>query len=277
MSGQTAEQARCPTCRDVVVTRGDGCCVWCDTQTGAAIPIPPPPGPGGPRPALRSGEPGYGAVCPHCDGPKAPGSHMCRPCRRSRGHRTPDRELGVTTHRAILIEEDVLEDARRIYATGLGLRRVARLILPCTGYASEHSCAVSLHQQFRRRGWPLRPRRAASADATTTHGQTRQGADRAAYRRAHRRRQPPCAGTTSNGASCRMPAARGREHCRAHDPALLEQTRAEIAAVRARISMLDRCAGTVEHHERAGQRCMHRVRRGETHCWRHAHQAQEAA
>ncbi len=68
---------------------------------------------------------------------------------------------------------------------GLSLRAVAGLLWERFGYASQASCANSLHDLFVGEGFLLRDRVAATVAASTTHGRGAR-ADKASYKRWHR-------------------------------------------------------------------------------------------
>ena len=84
------------------------------------------------------------------------------------------------------ITEELLAEARRLYASGLSLRSVAAELHPRTSYKTVASCAEALYGHFKRRGWRLRPQREVTAARNYRHGrkpraQTREQQN--AYRR----------------------------------------------------------------------------------------------
>lgn len=178
-------RAFCPTCRAHVTPRLDGSCVKCGTQTGANVEAPKPPmrRPRARKP-LRNGQAGYGPVCPRCGGPKGLQAHTCRECRkRRRGGYNRGRSGGG---RPVHITEELLAEARRLYASGLSLRQVAAQLHPRTGYRTAASCAEALYGHFKRGGWKLRPQPEVTAARNHKHGRKRRGQTRAeqnAYRR----------------------------------------------------------------------------------------------
>jgi hypothetical protein len=75
--------------------------------------------------------------------------------RSQRPVRVGDASAGSRTR---CISEELLCEARRLYALGLSLRAVTEALLDETSYANAHSAEVALRFQFKRRGWPLRTR-----------------------------------------------------------------------------------------------------------------------
>src|SRR5436305_5017683 len=109
---------------------------------------------------------------------------MCRACRKSRrGGYNRGRAGGG---RPVHITEELLAEARRLYASGLSLRAVAAELHPRTSYKTVASCAEALYGHFKRRGWRLRPQREVTVARNYKHGrksraQTREQQN--AYRR----------------------------------------------------------------------------------------------
>jgi len=88
----------------------------------------------------------------------APVAHAdCRPRTPQRRESAPRRQAAPGS-RTRCISEEVLCEARRLYAFGLSMRAVAETLLDQTSYANAHSAEVALRFQFKRRGWPLRSR-----------------------------------------------------------------------------------------------------------------------
>jgi Sigma-70, region 4 len=92
------------------------------------------------------------------------------PVARAGGHRPAPRDgeprrrrREAPGSRTRCISEEVLREARRLYALGLTLRAVAETLLDQTTYANAHSAEVALRFQFKRRGWPLRSRKVQGA------------------------------------------------------------------------------------------------------------------
>jgi hypothetical protein len=109
---------------------------------------------------------------------------MCRECRkRRRGGYNRGRSGGG---RPVHITDELLAEARRLYASGLSLRQVAAELHPRTGYKTVASCAEALYGHFKRRGWKLRPQWEVTAARNYKHGRKHRGQTRAeqnAYRR----------------------------------------------------------------------------------------------
>ena len=141
----------------------------------------------------------------------------------------------------VLMQDDVLEDARRIYETGRSLRSIAAELLPRTDYASVRSLAAALSQQFRHRGWPVRGRIEQTVLASTKHGHLRRDHRNPAYVRAQRIARGeianrPCQGVRlaypKKGQPCSRPALAGSDYCYQHDPANREKVVAICAQMR---------------------------------------------
>ena len=245
-------RAWCPTCRAQVTPRLDGRCVGCGTQTGANLEAPEAPTPTSPRrrKPLRKGQAGWGPVCPRCGGPKGIQAHSCRRCRKLRrgGYNRGRGGGGKPVH----IDERLLAEARRLYASGLSIRQVAAELHPRTGYRTVASCAEALYGHFKRRGWKLRPQREVTAARNHRHGrkprrQTRE--QQSAYRRwlAEQRGwaaiqgpgRPLCKGVKQGppgkGRPCRHHALADSEYCHSHDPRRAVERRAAAARMRARV------------------------------------------
>lgn len=127
----------------------------------------------------------------------------------------------------VLMQEDVLEEARRMYATGLSLRAVARELLSRTDYASEKSLVMALSTTFKHRGWPVRTRVEQVVLQSTKHGMLRRKDRNRAYIRMQRVRRGEiqnrqCQGTRlqypHKGEQCSRPARLGSDYCYQHDP-----------------------------------------------------------
>jgi hypothetical protein len=244
-------RAFCPTCNAQVLPRLDGRCPACGTQTGGNLEAPEPRvrAPRR-RTPLRKGQAGWGPVCPRCGGPKGLQAHMCSSCRQGQhGGYNRGRSGGG---RPVHITEDLLAEARRMYASGLSLRQVAAELHPRTGYKTVASCAEALYGHFKRRGWRLRPQREVTAARNYKHGrkprtQTREQQN--AYRRwlAEQRGwqavqgpgRPLCKGVKRNppgkGRPCRRHALVDSEYCHSHDPRRALERQAATARMRARV------------------------------------------
>lgn len=240
-------RAYCPTCRAEVAPRLDGRCSIRGTQTGANLEAPEPPGRARRREKpLRKGQPGWGVVCPRCGGPKGLQAHMCRDCRtKQHGGYNCGRGGGG---RPVHITDELLGEARRLYASGLSLREVAAELHLRTGYKPVASCAEALYGHFKRRGWKLRPQREVTAARNYKHGrklrkQTRE--EQNAYRRwlAEQRGwqavqgpgRPLCRGVNQSppgkGTPCRRHALADSEYCYSHDPRRALEHQASIERV----------------------------------------------
>jgi hypothetical protein len=226
--------ALCPTCRIQVMPRLDGRCPTCGTQTGANLETnEPPTRASGRRAPLRKGQAGWGPVCPRCGGPKGLQAHMCGSCRkRQRGGYNRGRSGGG---HPVHISEELLAEARRMYANGLSLRQVAPELHPRTGYKTIASCAEALYGHFKRRGWKLRLQREVTAARNYKHGrkprkQTREQqnayrrwlADQRGWQAVQGPGRPRCKGVKQNqpgkGRPCRRHALSDSEYCHSHDP-----------------------------------------------------------
>jgi hypothetical protein len=150
------------------------------------------------------------------------------------------------------ITEELLAEARRLYASGLSLRQVAAELHPRTGYRTVASCAEALYGHFKRRGWKLRPQREVTAARNYKHGRKRRGQARkedAAYRRwlAEQRGwqavrapgRPLCKGVKASppgkGRPCRRRALADSEYCYSHDPRRALERQALAAEMRSRV------------------------------------------
>lgn len=241
--------AWCPVCRATVHPRLDGKCTTCATQCGANLEPPPRPRRRRRRKPLRKGQPGWGTVCPRCSGPKGKQAHACRSCSFKR--RT-GRQLGPRpTHRpAKNITDELLAEARRLYATGLSIRQIAERIHPRTSYASVNACKTSLYSLFKTRGWKLRPQPEVTAGRNFKHGRKARkqtNEQQNAYRHwlAAQRGwtavqgpgRPICKGVRrqypGKGKPCQHHALTDSEYCYSHDPRFELARQAATAQMRA--------------------------------------------
>jgi hypothetical protein len=244
-------RAWCPTCRAQVTPRLDGRCVACGTQTGANVEAPKTARRARRRRPLRKGQGGWGPICARCGGSKGLQAHTCRECRKrqrggyNRGHR------GGGGGRPVHIDEQLLAEARRLYAGGLSIPEVAAQLHPRTGYKTVASCAEALYGHFKRRGWKLRPQREVTAARNHRHGRksrTQTRAQQNSYRRwlAEQRGwqaiqgpgRPLCKGVRLNppekGRPCQRRVLADSEYCYSHDPRRALERRAATARMRAR-------------------------------------------
>lgn len=143
----------------------------------------------------------------------------------------------------VLMQEDVIEDARRMYATGRSLRSIAAELLDRTDYASEKSFVQALSNTFKARGLPVRSRVEQVVMQSTKHGQLRRKDRNRAYVRMQRIRRGEiqnrqCQGVRlqypNKGQQCQRPARLGSDYCAQHDPAEREKVIAQCAAMRER-------------------------------------------
>lgn len=215
----------CPSCDTDVVSDAKLACPLCDGPTTSSV------------------------VCPSCGGRKTRQAQVCIACvpRDSNGYHTSVLPLtdkcqcggqktryAQTCWRCFVssggqrgkrhrknslqcISPATLLRARELYDGGLSIRAVAREILPDTTYASDRSCANSLFDLFKARGWPLRNR----VDATVLSNVAR------AFR-------PQClhvfAAGSKKGQRCERRSLGETGYCWHHRP---EQIAAALARVRA--------------------------------------------
>jgi hypothetical protein len=240
--------AWCPVCRETIHPRLDGKCARCGTQCGANVEPPARPRRRRRRKPLRQGQPGFGTVC-RCGQRKSKQAHTCRSCsyKRRSGRRLGPRP----THRpAKNITDELLAEARRLYATGLSIRQIAERIYPQTSYASANACKTSLYSLFKTRGWKLRPQPEVTAARNFRHGRkARQQTNEQqnAYRRwlATQRGwtaiqgpgRPICKGVRrqypGKGKPCQHHALADSEYCYSHDPRYELARQAATAEMRA--------------------------------------------
>lgn len=250
--GAAPATAWCPTCMRDVVPLDDGCCSWCDTQTGGGARPPEPVRRPRRRAYLRQDEPGFGPVCPRCGGAKSKQARQCGRCWAQLG--APRAGSGPRPDARIpsCIRLEDLEEARRLYATGLSLRQVAAILHPRTDYKTVASCAEGLYSLFKTRGWKLRPQRAVTAARNYRHGrkartQTREEqneyrrwlADQRGWNSVQGPGQELCKGVKTQpprkGSPCEHHAMEGSEFCWNHDPARALEREAQLARMRRRL------------------------------------------
>jgi hypothetical protein len=96
---------------------------------------------------------------------------------------SPLRPIG---DRPVHITEELLAEARRLYASGRSLRQVAAELHPRTSYKTVASGAEALYGHFKRRAWKLRPQHAVTIARNYKPGRKPRGQARdreQAYRR----------------------------------------------------------------------------------------------
>ena len=196
-------RAWCPSCRELVTPRLDGRCVTCGTQTGANLEAPVRPRRPQRTQAAAQGRAGVGAGLPRLRRPEgAPGAHLPRVPQAPAAAATT--AGAAAARRPTHISEELLAEARRLYAGGLSLRQVAAELHPRTGYKTVASCAEALYGHFKRRGLEAPP--AARGDR---RAQPQARAQAHAGRRA-RSRTPTAAGWPSSAAGRRCRGRAGR-------------------------------------------------------------------
>lgn len=136
-----------------------------------------------------------------------------------------------------------LRACHALYQQGHSTRTVAQHILPRTRYTTVASCAMALHDGWRRLGLPTRTRAEANRLRCTTHGLSPRGNPDLEHRRRLKVargaiQDTPCAGVRTQpprkGEPCRRPALRGEEYCHAHHPDRQAALHEHLALVRAR-------------------------------------------
>lgn len=169
--------------------------------------------------------------CLWCDTPTTP-ADRCAP---------REKRMGLP----IAIREPVLDEARRLYESGLSFRLVAAVIWPQSTYKTERSCAESLYSIFRSRGWPRRSQREVTIARNFKHGRKTRAVDATpdgyAYRRWLKEQRgeyrPLCAAVKANppqaGRRCSKPAMADSAFCYAHDPERAEERTAHVDQMRA--------------------------------------------
>jgi hypothetical protein len=143
------------------------------------------------------------------------------------------------------IREPDVQEALRLYQSGLSLRQVAKVLWPRTTYKSEKSCAEALFCQFNIRGWELRSQSSVTAARNKANARSGRRADESepAYRRRLKLErgayQPACAGIIlalgrNHGKPCTQHAMLGSDFCWAHSPESKAEREATCAKMRRR-------------------------------------------
>ena len=142
-----------------------------------------------------------------------------------------------------LMQEDVVEDARAMYATGRSLRSIAAELLSRTDYASMRALAHALSITFQHRGWPVRGRIEQVVINSTKHGRMRREARDPGYVRYLKIQRGEIRGVMCQGVrlsyprkgeTCSRPAQEGSDYCYQHDPATREAVVRTCEKMRAR-------------------------------------------
>ena len=263
-SGETGTRAPCGSGRSTRRCSADGAppaASWSPRGwTGAASPAAPRPAPTSRHPSGRGDRTpagrcaratrGGGRSAQAAAARRALQAHTCRECRKRRpgGYNRGRGGGSRPTH----ISEELLAEARRLYAGGPSLRQVAAELHPRTGYKTVASCAEALYGHFKRRGWKLRPQREVTAARNHKHGRKARQQTRAqqnAYRRwlAEQRGwsavqgpgRPLCQAVKLNppgkGRPCRRHALADSEYCYSHDPRRALERQAATARMRSKV------------------------------------------
>lgn len=175
----------------------------------------------------------------------------------------------------VLMGDDVLHEARALYAGGLSMRQVAERLHPHTGYATVNSFASCLYRMFARHGWARRDQAQVTGARNYRHGHGARDRDESAYRKMLRaQRGQDCQATTAAGKPCSRRAIGGHDYCPSHDPIHAERRAALLAEARRKwAATWEPCQGIVENRERTGQPCLRRAIPGLGYCHGHRHQA----
>ena len=220
----------------MVLPSKHGLCVWCDGPTGAKdlddkSPESAPPAPL--KPHIKR----YTPICPDCGGKKSEASTKCMDCRRASKWRG---KAPLGKQPATCISEELITEAYRLYQQGMSLRAVAAKLFKQTSYSSPKSATNGIHQQFVRRGWPLRDRKQLMSERNFRHGKATRAGDKAAYKRwARAAKAAPCSAVKQNaprkGHPCSLNAMKGSQFCYMHNPQNKAKLESQLAQMRERI------------------------------------------
>lgn len=200
--------------------------------------------------------------CAWCDSPTGAGNVAPTPTRNANG--------GIP----IAMSEQVLHDAHRLYVAGASMREVAEKLHSKSGYRSVQVFTQALYRFFSYRGWPRRDQRQVTAARNHVHGLRARDAT-ADQERSYRRwlreqRRVRCEARRVRGGRCTRTALEGERYCTAHHPDRVAENAAHLARIREQWAQTHtRCAGTVMHGARKGERCLRRAGVGETCCPAH--------
>jgi hypothetical protein len=208
--------AWCPVCDAQVTPHDDGTCLWCGTQTGGAemparVDKRVCPSCGGKKTRRArtccacvehdaDGKPvrvykPEDRVCPGCGGKKGVASVRCKNCAKGR-------PIGSRPKIPWAITEEVLQEARRLYVSGMKIDDVAAIVLPRTTYKNVKTCSRCLCQRFKTRGWPMRDRYVLLGQRSKRTLEE----------------MPECGFVNSHGKVCRTRTASPTGYCRSHTP-----------------------------------------------------------
>ena len=124
---------------------------------------------------------------------------------------------------------------------GYSFRKIAKLLVGQTEYASWKVMSVQLNVQANRRGWKIRNRIEATVAASTRHGLAPRKKTTPAQRAYQRRQRQArgetrlvrCKSLTVAGNPCKRWALADSEFCLGHDPERRDQVLANLEAARA--------------------------------------------
>ncbi len=183
------------------------------------------------------------------------GDAWCRSCRSTIGATTElrcpwcDTSVSLGAKRGkkfdrhfLRITPELMRHAYQLHASGASIREAARIVFPSTTYASEKSCAVSLAEAWKKRGWRTRSHKVAMTrfNQRNTVAPPKGTPEWRKYRHELRvargeTRGVMCQATTSKAAPCKHAALRDGIYCRQHEPSLADARKEEMRRMRAAI------------------------------------------